>query len=289
MKDFIKHKDKNKKDGVASYGGDSFSQSQAEVPLGSESNDSHKEDKPLGEEVNNVEKHTNEAEGSLGSESNDSHKEDKPLEEEVNNVEKNTNEAKGSLGSESNDSHKEDKPLGEEVNNVEKNTNEAEVTSLLEEKIKELEYRLCSAKEKELRNMADMENTRRRMYREQKRTIDRIKDQIIMPFLSFNDDLLRMSDVLSSDGVSKEFVIGVKLLMEKMENILTEHKIECINEVDIPFDVDRHDIISSQTDVKKKPDTVLRVVENGYFNKNNNSVIRFAKVIVSISSKEGAH
>ena len=151
--------------------------------------------------------------------------------------------------------------------------------SSLENKIEELENLLAKAKDQELRNIAEMENIRLRMFREQQRKIDHIRGQILTPFLSFNDDLLRMCESMLSSDVSKEFATGVKLLIKKMEEIFAQYGIKCVNKVDIPFDINRHEIILSQPDANKEPNTVLQVVENGYV--RNDHVIRYAKVIVS--------
>jgi molecular chaperone GrpE len=132
-----------------------------------------------------------------------------------------------------------------------------------------------------LRKVAEFENMRKRVQNERMRLFEDARIDALQQFLPVNDDLQRTVNVLKETGMDGNYLKGIELVADKMENTLNHYGIEKINEVNVPFDVNLHDALMRQKpqDESTGSDTVLQVLEDGY--KIGDRVIRHAKVIVS--------
>ena len=90
--------------------------------------------------------------------------------------------------------------------------------------------------------------------------------------------MLAASEEYEVDG---NFKSGIKLLVDKFEDVFNKYGVEVINQTGIPFDVNIHDALLKQpaTNEDTESDTVIQILENGF--KIGNKIIKHAKVIVS--------
>jgi molecular chaperone GrpE len=161
------------------------------------------------------------------------------------------------------------------------NTDTDQLLEDQQRRINELEQELDRLKETQLRRAAEMENFKKRLQRERDQVFQTSKEASIEAFLPVYDDLLRTMNALESANADKAYVDGIRLVVEKFEDVLNRYNVETINETGVPFDVDLHDALMRQKpeDDSIESGTVLQVFENGY--RMGDRTLRHAKVIVS--------
>ena len=148
-------------------------------------------------------------------------------------------------------------------------------------RIEELEKEIASLKDINLRKVAELENTRKRVQRERVQLFEDAKIGALEEFLPISDDLVRTLSASEGLDIEKSFLQGVQLVAQKFEEVLNKHGVERIDEINVPFDVNLHDAMLRQpaSDKKTGSDIVLQVLESGY--RIGNKTVRHAKVIVS--------
>ena len=136
-------------------------------------------------------------------------------------------------------------------------------------------------KDKWARAMADLDNFRKRVYRE----LDDERKYQSVPMLK---SLLPVFDGLDravfAAAQSKNFddlLNGVQLTIKQLETALTGHGAKPILAQGEPFDPNLHEAISQAPSADRPPMTVLHDVERGYM--LHDRVIRPSKVIVAIA------
>ena len=137
-------------------------------------------------------------------------------------------------------------------------------------------------KDKLARSMADMDNFRKRIYRE----IDDDRKYQSVPLLK---SLLPVFDgldrAISAAAQAKNFddlLNGVQLTIKQLETALQGHGAKPIIAQGQPFDPNLHEAITQAPSSDYPPMTVLQDVERGYT--IHDRVIRPSKVIVSVAA-----
>lgn len=169
-----------------------------------------------------------------------------------------------------------------EVNELEADKEISEESSIEgNEVVEKLQAENALLKDQLLRKVADFENQKRRIERERVQLFTSARVDAIRKFLDINDDLVRTLDPSNIKDVPESFLKGVVLIAEKYKNILDGYNVAPINEINVPFDVDRHDALLRQQapDESIPTNTVIQILEPGYM--MGEFVIRHAKVIVS--------
>ena len=134
--------------------------------------------------------------------------------------------------------------------------------------------------DKYLRLYSDFENFRKRT---QKEKIDLYKtagEDIISAILPILNDFERAQKAMSESDDIKGVKDGVKLIHDKLQNILKQKGLEPIKSaINKDFDIEHHEAITQIPAPKKKQvGKVIDEVEKGYL--LNGKVIRFTKVVV---------
>ena len=144
--------------------------------------------------------------------------------------------------------------------------------------IKNLKNEIEDLKNKNLRSLADFENLKKRKNEEIGSLLKFSGEKIIKDLIPFFDDLDRI--LSESDKIeNKEMLIdGLKITINKLYKILSDHKIEKFSSIDEIFDPEFHDALLTQKS-KKNKNTIIEEYETGY--KYDNKVIKHAKVVVS--------
>ena len=151
----------------------------------------------------------------------------------------------------------------------------------LDKKIEELELKIKSLEEQNLREKAESINFRRRKEEETARILkfcneDLIKD--VLPTIDNFERAIKMDDDNLEDEVSK-FLAGVKMIYCNLIGILEKYGVKAIDGANKPFDPTYHQAVMMEHVDGLEPGCVIEVLQKGYLLKDR--VIRPAMVKVS--------
>lgn len=175
---------------------------------------------------------------------------------------------------------------------------EAEAAKLAAEKETEeeldpvaaLEAENADLKDKILRNMAEMENLRRRADREKAEATLYAATNFARDIISVNDNLSRALEAMTpeareaADEAVKNLLEGVMLTQRELLNTLQKHNITIIEPLGERFDPNKHQAMFEIPDPEAINGTVLQVVQPGYL--IGERVLRPAMVGVAKSDKK---
>lgn len=148
-----------------------------------------------------------------------------------------------------------------------------------DEEIARLGSELQQAKDRALRNLAELDNYRKRA----ERIIEEERRYALLPLmrdlLPVLDDLRRAIDSsqLATDPAALRE--GVELVARKFEGVLAKHHCKPIDALHQPFNPNYHEAILQQPSGEFPPNTVLQVVRAGFT--LHDRVVRPSQVIVS--------
>ena len=151
----------------------------------------------------------------------------------------------------------------------------------LDKKIEELELKIKSLEEQNLREKAESINFRRRKEEETARILkfcneDLIKD--VLPTIDNFERAIKMDDDNLEDEVSK-FLDGVKMIYCNLIGILEKYGVKAIDGANKPFDPTYHQAVMMEHVDGLEQGIVIEVLQKGYLLKDR--VIRPAMVKVS--------
>ena len=148
-----------------------------------------------------------------------------------------------------------------------------------EEKIKELEDKL-------LRNIAEMDNIRKRSEKERTEAYKIGASIFIKEMLPIIDNLQRALNSFSEDENSdpKIFVEGTDAILRDFKSLLEKTGVETINPEGEKFDPNFHEAMFEIPSDEGKPGTIIQVIEQGYILEKR--LLRPAKVGVSAKKNE---
>lgn len=151
-------------------------------------------------------------------------------------------------------------------------------------KIEELESQVTDLKDKLLRKVAEFENYKRRSEADMSVFFKYASENVIKDLLTVLDDFDRVQQSWNENHDAEILGKGFELLQNKFRKVLEKQGLRELDSIGKPFDVNVHDALMMSPTNEIKPDTVIEVAEKGY--KLKDKVIRHAKVIVSVESKE---
>lgn len=143
----------------------------------------------------------------------------------------------------------------------------------------ELQLKINDLNDRYLRLYSEFDNYRKRTLKERIELSKTASEEVIRDLLPVVDDFERA--IKSWDAVDDEDVHleGIKLINNKLQNILKQRGVEEIPALGLPFDTDFHEAITQiPAPTPELKDKIVDVVEKGY--SLQGKVIRFAKVIV---------
>ena len=136
-------------------------------------------------------------------------------------------------------------------------------------------------KEKWARSMADLDNFRKRVYREMD---DERKYQalpLLKSLLPVFDGLDRAIFAASQSKNFADLLNGLQMTVKQLESALSGQGAKAIQALGQPFDPNLHEAISQAPSNEHPPMTVMNDVERGYT--LHDRVIRPSKVIVTVA------
>ncbi len=156
---------------------------------------------------------------------------------------------------------------------------------ILNDTIKEKNKEIEQHKNKFAFIQAELENMRKHYMKQQISNENNTKIKIITSFTPLIDSFemaFKIKENLSlktDNNQLKNFIDGFQAIYDNIKNIFKNYKVTAIEDVNIPFDYKKHEVILKIINDDIEEDTVMQIVQKGY--KMDNEVIRPAKVIVS--------
>jgi molecular chaperone GrpE len=143
----------------------------------------------------------------------------------------------------------------------------------------QLQSELAAAKDRELRALAEIENTRRRMRRDLDDQVKYANMPLLRDLLPVLDNVSRAIEAAEKGSEAGGLLEGVRLVASQLETVLAKHQCKRIEAVGQPFDPNLHEAILQQPSADHPPGTVIAEALPGFALYDR--VVRPTQVIVS--------
>ncbi|MFA7106490.1 MAG: nucleotide exchange factor GrpE [Candidatus Izemoplasmatales bacterium] len=157
--------------------------------------------------------------------------------------------------------------------------------SSIENQLESVQEELQSVKDKYYRNLAEMENFKKRMNedlkKERKYAGITMADKLIDSLEVF-DQALNMQ---TEDKNMMNFLYGFKMIKDMMFNALKDEGVVLVeSKIGDDFDPNIHEAMDKEYNPEQKENTILKVVKKGY--KFKDRILRPAMVVINIKPEE---
>lgn len=134
-------------------------------------------------------------------------------------------------------------------------------------------------KERYLRLLADLDNTKKHLERNAVQRIEGEKDSLLRDLLPLADNLERVLRHETSESACQRIRDGVALTLHDFQNVLAKHGVKKIEALGQPFNPDFHEArgIVQKTEIEEG--IIVEVLLNGYMREVH--LLRPAQVLVS--------
>lgn len=166
----------------------------------------------------------------------------------------------------------------EELESAEQTEETAEEAENIEAQLTEAQSRIEDLKDKNLRMMAEFENFRKRTAKEKLELQATAGERIFKDMLSLVDDFERAEKAMAASEDVDALREGLDLIHKKFIAFLERHDVKAIETEDQPFDVDKHEAITTLDAGEDKKGQIIDCTQKGYT--LGDKVIRYAKVVV---------
>jgi len=140
-----------------------------------------------------------------------------------------------------------------------------------------LKEELEKERDKNLRNLADFKNYKRRVEREGNKIADDNKREIMFSLLFIMDDL--ENAIMSAGGLNSPLVKGVQSIYQKLKELIEVNGVFAIDCVGEQFDHNFHEAVLMSDSDEVKPGVIISELRRGYF--YDNTLLRASQVNVS--------
>ncbi len=143
-----------------------------------------------------------------------------------------------------------------------------------------LEDELKECKDKHLRALAEMENTRKRMIKEKQDSVRYAVESTFAELLSPIDNLenaLAFADKMSDE--TRKWAIGFQMILGQFKEVLGANNIQPFESVGTLFDPHKHQAVETEETDQKPEGTILQEFMKGY--RCGDRIIRPARVKVA--------
>jgi molecular chaperone GrpE len=134
-----------------------------------------------------------------------------------------------------------------------------------------------------LRQVADLENFKKRSAREREDISRFANEALIKDLLSVVDNLERAVAHASGGGNGKPIVEGVEMVLKGLLDVLAKHGVTQISAVGQPFDPSKHEAMAQVESDAHEPNCVVEELHKGYALRDR--LLRPALVSVAKASK----
>ena len=147
-----------------------------------------------------------------------------------------------------------------------------------EQQLAEAQQQIEDLKDKNLRMMAEFENYRKRTAKEKLELQATAGERIFKDMLSLVDDFERAEKAMAEAEDVNAIREGVDLIHKKFISFLESHDVKAIETEGMPFDVDKHEAITTLAAGEDKKGQIIDCTQKGYT--LGDKVIRYSKVVV---------
>jgi molecular chaperone GrpE len=155
----------------------------------------------------------------------------------------------------------------------------------LKASLTEKDQEIADLKDKYLRAVAEMDNTRKRLRQQTEETVRRERENLLREILPVVDNLERAISAARSSGDGQSIVDGVEMVLRSMLDLLKAQGVTPIESVGQPFDPARHEAVDHVPSDKHAPNTVIEEFHRGY--QAGDRILRTARVTVSKAGEDG--
>lgn len=151
---------------------------------------------------------------------------------------------------------------------------------VLRAQINDAEARVAAAKEAQLRAIADLENTRRRLERDAASSLKYANEKLLNELLAVADSFeLGLKAAEAADASAKAMGEGMQLTYRQLMSVLEKHGIKQLDPVGQPFNPDFHQAMTMVPSADVPANHVLSVMQKGY--SLHERLLRPAMVVVA--------
>ncbi len=149
-----------------------------------------------------------------------------------------------------------------------------------------LEQQMVELRDRELKAQAELENFRKRIYRETEQTLKYAASPLIKDLVEVLDNLARATDAAGANAANTtetaSLVEGVRMVQQQLLGVLGKHHCRPIESLGKVFDPNLHQAIAQSPSDDYPSGTVMLEATSGYV--LHDRVIRPSHVIVSTGS-----
>ncbi|QHS09427.1 nucleotide exchange factor GrpE [Sinimarinibacterium sp. NLF-5-8] len=136
---------------------------------------------------------------------------------------------------------------------------------ILQQRLQEAEAQAQAAKDAQLRSMAELENTRRRLERDAQNSLKFANEKIISELLAVCDSLeLGLKAAAGADATARPLIEGVELTQRQLLSVLEKHGVKPIDPLGQPFNPEHHEAMSMVPSADTPANHVAGVMQKGY-------------------------
>jgi molecular chaperone GrpE len=135
-----------------------------------------------------------------------------------------------------------------------------------------------------LRARADYDNALKRAERQKGEFTKFAEQAVVMEFLTILDDLERTKEAADEKHSPEILMQGVSIIYKHLMDILGKRGVAAIDEENVPFDTQKHQIVNVVKSPETKEPTVTKILRKGYA--LGDFVVRPASVEVKIAPEE---
>lgn len=153
-------------------------------------------------------------------------------------------------------------------------------------KAADLQAELAAANDRVLRAQAELENFRKRMYRQMEEERKYAGLPLLRDLLPVIDNLERAIEAAEQNENSSSLLEGVKMVAQQFCDVLEQHHCKKIDAKGEPFDPHLHEALAQQPSEEYSAGCVVDVTQVGY--QLHDRVVRPSQVFVSAGASEPA-
>ena len=146
--------------------------------------------------------------------------------------------------------------------------------------------------ERYLRQVAELENFKKRTNREREEAIRFANETLVKDLLPIVDNLER-AVVHSKDGANgKTLVEGIEMVLRGLFDVLAKHGVVQVSAVGQPFDPEKHEAMAQVEVETHEPNTIVEEYHKGYMFRDRllrPALVSVAKPLESQEKKNGDH
>ncbi|MCL2688685.1 MAG: nucleotide exchange factor GrpE [Chitinispirillia bacterium] len=162
-------------------------------------------------------------------------------------------------------------------------TEEAVEAEQISSTIEDIKNELNTARDRNLRLMAEFDNYKRRTAKDFQNLIESANEKLMLEIVNVRENFERALKAGEAQGESASFYDGMKLIFTQFDEVLSKNGLSVFGEEGEAFDPAIHDALMKSPNADIPEDHIAQVFEHGYRLKDK--VIKHARVIVSSGSE----